>query len=93
MWFAPSTSNLQRFTPCLLLLCRFPLSPPPPLLPSPQRHNGYIYATAHARDVDGRDRVKDGCMPVDIDAGFEVAPGDAGDIEVAIAPFFLSVKT
>ena len=66
-------------------------SPPPHPIPSaPQR----LHLRHRSRSrVDGRDRVKDGCMPVDIDAGFEVAPGDAGEIEVAIAPFFLSVKT
>jgi hypothetical protein len=29
--------------------------------------------------------MKEGYVPVDIDAGFEVAPGDASDIEVANA--------
>ena len=29
--------------------------------------------------------IEDGITPVDIDAGFEVAPGDAGDVEVANA--------
>ena len=29
--------------------------------------------------------IEDGCTPVDIDAGFEVAPGDASDVEVANA--------
>ncbi len=50
---------------------------------TPQRHNGYIYAVAHARNVDDRDFQDDGQTPVDIDAGLEVAPGDASDIEVA----------
>jgi hypothetical protein len=57
-----------------------------PLTPhTPQRHNGYIYAVAHAHDVDCRDQLRDGKTLVDIDAGFEVAPGDASDIEVANA--------
>jgi hypothetical protein len=57
-----------------------------PLAPhAPQRHNGYIYAVAHAHDVDCRDLIQDGKTFVDIDAGFEVAPGDASDIEVANA--------
>ncbi len=57
-----------------------------PLTPhTPQRHNGYIYAVAHARDVDYHDLIEDGDTFVDIDAGFEVAPGDANDIEVANA--------
>ena len=57
-----------------------------PLTPhTPQRHNGYIYAVAHAHDVDCRDDIYDGNTFVDIDAGFEVAPGDASDIEVANA--------
>ena len=51
----------------------------------PQRHNGYIYAVAHVHDVDCRDDIYDGSTLVDIDAGFEVAPGDASDIEVANA--------
>jgi hypothetical protein len=58
----------------------------PPLTPhTPQRHNAYIYAVAHAHDVDCRDIIRDGSALVDIDAGFEVAPGDASDIEVANA--------
>ncbi len=57
-----------------------------PLTPhTPQRHNGYIYAVAHAHDVDCRDVIYDGRTFVDIDAGLEVAPGDASDIEVANA--------
>ena len=57
-----------------------------PLTPyTPQRHNGYIYAVAHTHDVDCRDVILDGKTVVDIDAGFEVAPGDASDIEVANA--------
>ena len=57
-----------------------------PLTPhTPQRHNGYIYAVAHARDVGCRDMIFDGDTFVDIDAGLEVAPGDASDIEVANA--------
>ena len=55
---------------------------PPPLL---QRHNGFISASAHVCDVDGQTLIKDGRTPVAIDAGFEVAPGDASDIEVANA--------
>ena len=54
--------------------------------PTPfQLHNGYVYASAHVRDVDGRDYIRDGLTPVGIDGGFEVAPGDASDIEVANA--------
>jgi hypothetical protein len=52
---------------------------------TPQRHNGYVYAVAHVRDVDCRSELQDGKTLVDIDAGFEVAPGDASDIEVANA--------
>ena len=59
-----------------------PLTPAPSLL---QRHKGFIYASAHVHDVDGQTVIRDGCTPVDIDAGFEVAPGDASDIEVANA--------
>jgi hypothetical protein len=59
-----------------------PLPPPPPLL---ELYKGFIYTTAHVHDVDGQTVIQDGCTPVDIDAGFEVAPGDARDIEVANA--------
>ena len=44
-----------------------------------------MYATAHTHDVNCRDVIRDGKTFVDIDAGFEVAPGDASDIEVANA--------
>ena len=54
----------------------------PPLL---QRHKGFIYATAHVHDVDEQTFIQDGRTPVGIDAGFEVAPGDASDVEVANA--------
>ena len=57
-----------------------------PLTPhTPQRHNGYIYAVAHAHDVGCPHLIQDGKTLVDIDAGLEVAPGDASDIEVANA--------
>jgi hypothetical protein len=77
---------------CIPNLCaqtsRRPLTPLPP---TPiQLHKGFIYATAHVRDVDGQDFIRngiirDGSLPVGIHAGFEVAPGDASDIEVANA--------
>jgi hypothetical protein len=44
-----------------------------------------VYATAHVHDVDCRDIIEDGGTFVDTDAGFEVAPGDASDIEIANA--------
>ena len=59
-----------------------PFAPDSPLL---QRHKGFIYASAHVHDVDGQTIIEDGTTPVDIDAGFEVAPGDASDVEVACA--------
>ena len=59
-----------------------PLTPAPSLL---QFHNGFIYASAHVHDVDGQTYIQDGNTPVGIDAGFEVAPGDASDVEVANA--------
>ncbi len=46
---------------------------------------GFIYASAHLHDVDGQTEIQDGCAPVGIDAGFEVAPGDASDVKVANA--------
>lgn len=49
------------------------------------RYKDYIYATAHVHDVDGRHVVQDGHAPVDIDFGFEVAPGDRNDRKVANA--------
>ena len=42
-----------------------------------------MYATAHVHDVDCHDQAEDGETPVDIDADFEVAPGDASDVQVA----------
>jgi hypothetical protein len=48
-----------------------------------QRYQGYIYATAHVHDVDGRVIVRDGRTPVAKDTGFDVAPGDVSDVEVA----------
>ncbi len=63
-----------------------------PLTPhTPQRHNGYIYAVAHAHGVGCRDVIEEGSPFVDIDAGFEVAPGDASDIAVANAHAWGSV--
>jgi hypothetical protein len=44
-----------------------------------------VYATAHVHDVNCRVVLQDGRTFVDIDAGFEVAPGDASDIQVANA--------
>jgi hypothetical protein len=73
----------------------FPPLPPPPLLTLPschlQVHKGFIYASAHVHDVDGQTVILDGCTPVGIDAGFEVAPGDASDNEVANAHAWRSV--
>jgi hypothetical protein len=85
----PSTPGTSSRHPIVRLLDKSPLphppSPPTPFTPLLQRHNGYIYATAHVHDVDGRDAIKNGLPYVSIDAGFEVAPGDASDIEVANA--------
>jgi hypothetical protein len=53
--------------------------------PPPQHHNGYVYASVHARDINGHERMEDSDSPVDIDAGFEVAPGNASDIEIVNA--------
>jgi hypothetical protein len=73
---AASTSALKRLAPV----------PPPFLL---QRHKGFIYASAHLHDVDDPLQtfrvIRDGCTPVGIDAGFEVAPGEQSDFEVANA--------
>ena len=52
---------------------------------------GFVYASAHVHDVDGQTDIQDGGTPVGIDAGFEVAPGDAGDVEVANAHAWGSV--
>ncbi len=57
-----------------------------PLTPhTPQRHNGYIYATAQVHDVDCCDVLQDGETWGILEHGFEVASGDADDIEVANA--------
>jgi hypothetical protein len=53
--------------------------------PSPQRYKGYIYATLRAHDVEGSEVWHEKSKPIGIEAGFEVAPGDASDIEVANA--------
>ena len=47
-------------------------------------YRGYIYASAHAHEVDQymQRSTYDGRKSVSIDAGFEIAPGDAGDIKV-----------
>ena len=73
---AAQTSALKRLVP----------DPPPPLSPLfLQRHKGFIYASAHVHDVDGQTVIEDGRTPVGIDSGFEIAAGDASDIEVANA--------
>ena len=59
---------------------------PPPNSPLPcQRHNDYIYATAHIHDVHGCDLIEHDRTPVVVDPGFEIAPGDASDVEVTNA--------
>jgi hypothetical protein len=76
MWWAVLNFNKTPRFQCVLAVSHFS---------SPQRHNGYIYAVAHVHDIDSRDIIQDGDTPVDIDAGFEIAPGDASDIQVANA--------
>ena len=74
---AAPTSALKRLAPDTPSL--------PPLL---QRHKDFIYVSAHVRYVDVQPLIgqaHDGDTPVGIDAGFEVAPGDASDVEVANA--------
>jgi hypothetical protein len=44
-----------------------------------------MYASAHLHDVESRGIIRDTAFPVSIDADFEVAPGDAGDIAVVNA--------
>jgi hypothetical protein len=56
-----------------------------PALHTPQRYKGYIYATAYARDVDGQKIITHSKETVEIDAGFEVAPGSDSDVEVTNA--------
>jgi hypothetical protein len=58
-------------------------APPSPLLPPLQCDKGFIYASAHLHDVETFPP-EDGPGPVDIDAGFEIAPGDAADVEVTM---------
>jgi len=64
------------------------LPPTSPTPPHPQHHNGFIYMTAHAHVAKGRVRVQDYDGPesaVVIGDGYEIAPGDASDIEVTNA--------
>ena len=61
-----------------MLTLSYPSPPRPPLL---QHHHGYIYATSHAHIVKSIIRVKASGYVV-VGDGFEVAPGDASDIEV-----------
>ena len=77
---APGKHVVSAAQPSTSALNVSPLTPP--LL---QLYKGFIYTSAHVHDVDGQDYIHDGCTPVDIDAGFEVAPGDASDVEVANA--------
>ena len=59
---------------------------PPPNSPLPcQRHKDFIYATAHIHDVHGWDLIEHDRTPVVVDRGFEIAPGDASDVEVTNA--------
>jgi hypothetical protein len=64
-----------------MLTLSYPSHPPSPLL---QHHNGYIYATSHANIVKSIIRVHASGYVV-VGDGFEVAPGDASDIEVTNA--------
>ena len=82
---APAICTPEHRTPCPQRLT--PLPPPLPL----QLYKGFIYASAHLHDVDGRDKIYDGDTPVDIDAEFDVAPGDSSDVEVANAHAWGSV--
>jgi hypothetical protein len=63
------------------------MPPPPPPLTSPQgphcqRDGSNLYMTLHVHKVDDRTVVKDGDTPVNVPAGWEIAPGDAHDIRV-----------
>jgi hypothetical protein len=77
---APSKHVVSAAQPSTSALNVSPLTPP-----LVQLYKGFIYTSAHVRDVDGRTVIEDGDTPVGIDAGFKVAPGDASDIEVANA--------
>jgi hypothetical protein len=78
----PKWSNLQPQPPTPKPMLAVSLPPPPPPSP-PQHHNGYIYTTAHAHKVHDISQPRDGHRAVGPSDGFEVAPGDANDIEVA----------
>ena len=65
-------------------------SPSPPI-PSALQGLHLRQRGAHLHDVDGRDKIYDGDTPVDIDAEFDVAPGDSSDVEVANAHAWGSV--
>jgi len=62
-----------------------PLIPSKTSLTSLQRFGPFFYAASHARKVDGGTRGKyarDGEIPVRVDDGWEVAPGDDSDLQV-----------
>ncbi len=54
------------------------LNPPPP----PQRDGAYWFMTLHKHKVDGRTRVEDGKQPLELFAGWEVAPFDDDSVRV-----------
>jgi hypothetical protein len=67
---------------------------PDPSPPAPSRvprrlplqlFEGFYYASAHAHDVDGDQSLNDGNKYVDIDADFEMAPGEPNDVLVCNA--------
>ena len=54
----------------------------PSLSPPPQRDGPNLYMTLHRRKVDDRKLVEDGCQPVHVPAGWQIADGSADDVRV-----------
>jgi hypothetical protein len=51
-------------------------------LPPPQRDGAYLFMTLHGHKVDDRTIVEDGSQPMELAAGWEVAPCDADGMRV-----------
>ena len=74
----PLDSNSQPLSP-------FPYNAPPSLSPPPQRDGPNLFMTLHRRKVDDSTIVPDGCQPVHVPAGWQIADGSADDVRVCAA--------
>ena len=61
------------------------LTPPSSPSPPPQRDGLNLYMTLHRRKVDDSTIVQDGCQPVHVPAGWQIADGSADDVRVCAA--------